>query len=102
MCVGPGTPATPVETTLNITDATQAGANTTYSYNSLAGPALQTGQNVAITGMANSGNNGTFTITTLGSGTFTVGNASGVAANNQSGKGISGTICAPDLVAVKP
>ena len=32
MCVGPGTPATPVETTLNITDATQTGANTTYSY----------------------------------------------------------------------
>jgi len=87
---------------LNITDATQTGANTTYTYNSLVGPALQTGQNVAITGMSNSGNNGNFMITALGSGTFTVVNANGVAANGQSGKGISGTICAPDLVAVKP
>lgn len=102
MCVGPGTPATPVETTMSITDTTQTGANTTYTYNSLAGPALQTGQNVVITGMANSGNNGTFAITALGNGTFTVVNGSGVTANNQSGKGISGTICMPDLVAVRP
>jgi hypothetical protein len=60
------------------------------------------GESIIITGLTNSGNDGTFTITALGSGTFTVVNANGVAATNQSGTGLSGTICTPDLVAVKP
>jgi hypothetical protein len=52
--------------------------------------------------MTNLTDNGTFTITALASGTFTVVNASGVTANGQSGTAAAGTICNPDLVAVKP
>jgi WD40 repeat protein len=102
LCVGPGTPATQVETTLNITDVSQTSSKSTYTYDSLAGPALQTGEKIVVSGMSNVSNNGTFTINALGSGTFTVVNASGVTATGQSGTGISGTICLPDLVAAKP
>ena len=102
LCVGPGTPATQVETTMTVTDVTQSGSNTTYAYNSLTGPALNPGESIVITGLSNSGNNGTFTIASLGNSTFTVVNANGVAASAQSGTGISGTICLPDLVTVKP
>ena len=102
LCVGPGTPATQVETTLNITDVSQTSSNSTYTYDSLAGPALQTGEKIVVSGMSNVSNNGTFTINALGSGTFTVVNANGVTATGQSGMGISGTICLPDLVAAKP
>jgi hypothetical protein len=52
--------------------------------------------------MSSVSNNGTFTISALGSGTFTIVNANGITATGQSGTGISGTICLPDLVAVKP
>jgi WD40 repeat protein len=102
LCVGPGTPATQVETTLTITGASQSGPNTTYSYTSLAGPALQSGKTIEISGMTDRTNNGSFTITSLGAGSFTVVNASGVTATGQSGTGISGVICNPDLVAAKP
>ncbi len=102
MCIGPGTPITQVQTALTITSATQNVAVTTYAYNSLTGPALQTGETILITGMANFGNNGRFTISSLGSGTFTVANANGATASGQNGTGISGTICTPDLVLVKP
>lgn len=102
MCIGPGTPTTQVQTDLSITSATQNGTTTTYAYNSLTGPVLQTGETILITGMANFGNNGRFTITGLGSGTFSVVNANGISASGQSGTGISGTICTPDLVLAKP
>jgi hypothetical protein len=52
--------------------------------------------------MTSLADNGTFTIAALGSGTFTVVNASGVTATGQSGTAAAGTICNPDLVAVKP
>lgn len=102
MCIGPGTPVTQVQTSLSITSAAQNGSATTYTYNSLTGPALQTGETILITGMTTFGNNGRFAITALGSGTFTVTNANGVTASSQIGTGISGTICTPDLVAAKP
>jgi hypothetical protein len=102
LCIGPGNPATPVETTMTITAASQSGANTTYSYTSLVGPLLQAGDTVIIGGMTNLADNGTFTITALASGTFTVVNANGVTASGQSGTAAAGTICNPDLVAVKP
>lgn len=102
LCVGPGAPATQVETTLVITDASQSGPATTYTYNSLSGPALNPGETIVISGMSNSGNNGTFTISTLGSGTFTVNNGNGVSTSGENGTGISGAICLPDLVAAKP
>jgi len=101
LCIGPGNPATPVETTMTITAASQNGTDTTYSYTSLVGPLLQAGDTVIVGGMTNLANNGTFTITALGSGTFTVVN-NGVTASGQSGTAAAGTICNPDLVAVKP
>jgi hypothetical protein len=52
--------------------------------------------------MSDPTNNGIFTITSLGNGSFTVANADGVTATAQSGAGLSGVICNPDLVAVKP
>lgn len=102
MCIGPGTPVTQVQTQLTIGSATQTGATTTYAYSSLTGPALQTGETILITGMANFTNNGRFTISALGNGTFSVVNANGISATGQNATGISGTICTPDLVAVKP
>jgi hypothetical protein len=102
LCIGPGNPATQVETLLTITDASQSGSSTTYSYASLTGPALQTGETIIIRGLTDLTNNGTFTITSMGSGTFTVVNANGVTATGQNGTAASGIICNPDLVAVKP
>lgn len=67
-------------TLLNITAATQNGSQTTYTftYNN-AGPntPIFLGLVVTITGMAEAGNNGTFTVTGLGNGTFTVSNSLG-------------------------
>lgn len=81
--------------TLSITAASQSGSNTTYTYTvasgsvaaAISGGALY----VIISGMAHAGNNGHFTATTFGAGTFTVANASGVTAT-ENGTGI----CASD------
>lgn len=102
LCVGPGNPATQVETSLTITDVSQSGSNATYTYSSLSGPALQVGETILVRGMSDPANNGTFTIASLGNETFTVVNANGVTASGQSGSASSGVICNPDLVAVKP
>jgi len=75
-------------TIVGITAASQSGGNTTYSYTITSGPPLATGGLMGITGMVASGNNGTFVITALGSGTFTVVNGSGVTASAQTGTGI--------------
>lgn len=75
------------------------GNTTTYMYSVALGPDLQVGQSIIITGMSNNGDNGTFTITAVVSGTFTVVNANGVTASEQSGQGTvpicntSKTIC---------
>src|SRR5437899_1284072 len=93
----------PQQTVVNITAASQNASNTTYSYTLVSGPGLQAGKGIAIAGMANVGNNGTFLIAALGGGTFTVTNPSGVAASGQSGTGTATTTaCDPDLIAVKP
>ena len=103
LCYGPGSPITPVPlTVVTVPAATQNGPNTTYSYNLTSGPALQTGQSIVMGNMKDPGNNGTFVITALGSGTFTVANLSGVTATGQSGTGTVPITCNPDLVAVKP
>lgn len=76
---------------LSITAASQSGSNTTYTYTvssgsvaaAISGGALY----VKISGMADAGNNGTFTATTFGAGTFTVVNASGVTRAGQTGTG---------------
>jgi hypothetical protein len=77
----------------NITAASQASPNTTYSYTLTSGPALQVGASIAITGIQNLTDNGVFPITALtpASGavpaTFTVVNASGITAVGENGTG---------------
>ena len=102
LCYGLGTPSTDVQTFVNISAATQAGSNTTYTYTLSSGPALVAGGSIVIANMVDPRDNGTFTITALGSGTFTVANPNGVNAAGQAGSGRAGIICDPDLVAVKP
>jgi hypothetical protein len=65
---------------------------TTYNYTLPSGPGLQVGMKVFITGMSDSGNNGYFPISSLGAGTFTVANPSGVTVTGQGG---SGTVMPP-------
>jgi hypothetical protein len=89
-------------TSVVITAVSQSGATTTYSYTITSGPALHAGESIVITGMKDSGNNGTFTVAALGASTFTVANASGVNASGQSGIGTVPITCNPDIVAVKP
>jgi len=93
----------PQQTVVSITAASQNASSTTYSYTLASGPGPQAGKGIAVAGMANTGNNGTFLIAALGGGTFTVVNPSGVAASGQSGTGTATTTaCDPDLIAVKP
>jgi hypothetical protein len=67
-------------TGLNITAVAMSGSNMTCTYSGLTGLALATGRALTVTGWTsgNVGNNGTFVITSLGVGTFTAVNASGV------------------------
>lgn len=102
LCVGPGSPATSVETTMTITGALQSGGTTAFTYTGLSGPALQNGETVIVRGLTDFADNGTFTISALTGNTFTVANAAGVTLSGQNGTATSGTICNPDLVAVKP
>src|SRR5947208_220098 len=92
-----------MNTAASISGASDASAgSTTYNYTLTSGPDLQAQESIVITGM-NSGNNGTFTISSVGSGTFIANNASGVSQSEATGTGTvtwcntSGTICAnPD------
>ena len=102
MCYGLGTPSTDVQTLVSISAAAQTGSNTTYTYTLSSGPALAVGGSIVIANMVDPRDNGTFTITALGSGTFTVANPNGVNAAGQNGNGRAGIICNPDLVAVRP
>jgi YVTN family beta-propeller protein len=72
----------------SISGAAISNGATTYTYILNSGPGLQVGMNVLITGMADAGNNGYFAISSLGAGTFTVANASGIKASSQSGSGL--------------
>jgi uncharacterized protein (TIGR02217 family) len=74
---------------VSISAASISGINTTYTYTLSSGAALEVGMRIVITGMTNAGNNGTFYITALGAGTFTVVNASGVNASGQTGSGVT-------------
>jgi len=95
--------AFPLQTVVNITEASQSvPSNTAYTYTLTSGPALQVGMSIVITGMGDAGNNGTFTITAVATGTFTVVNASGVPATGQNGTGTVTVSCNPDLIAVRP
>ena len=104
LCFGPGTPATQVaKSSVTLTSASFNAGNTTYSYAPISGPALQVGQQIVISGMTDGGNNGTYTISAVGAGTFTVANQNGVTTTStQNGLGIVPITCNPDLVVVKP
>lgn len=80
---------TSLQSSVNITAASQSGTDTTYSYSLTAGPPLATGMTVVITGMADAGNNGTFTVTGGLAGAFVVTNSAGVTASGQGGIGTS-------------
>jgi YVTN family beta-propeller protein len=77
----------PLESTINITAASQSGSNTSYTYTLTAGPALRPGMRLVIADMGDAGNNGTFTLAAASAGTFTVVNGSGVKATGQNGRG---------------
>jgi len=86
--------------TVSIAAATQNGSNTTYTYTLTSGPALRVGMSVAIQSMQDAGNDGTFAITAVGSGTFTVRNPLGVTASSQQGTGTAVTPQNPVFVVV--
>jgi trimeric autotransporter adhesin len=104
LCFGPGNPPTAVpKTVVAISAVSQNGSNATYSYVVNSGPPLAVGETIVIAGMKDGGNDGTYSILTLGAGTFTVTNNSGVSTTSaQNGSGTVAITCNPDLVAVKP
>ena len=96
----PVSAATP--STVTITAATQSGSNTTYSYVLTSGAPLQVGESIAISGMQAPGNNGSFVIAALGSGTLTVVNSIGVSASGQSGAGVASLPQTPMFIVAGP
>jgi WD40 repeat protein len=108
LCFGPGNPLTQVPLSqVRISAVTQSGSTGAYSYSVISGPALKVGQSITIANMSTGGDNGTFTITGLGTDaggnpTFLVTNSNGASATNQSGTGTVPISCNPDLVAVRP
>jgi hypothetical protein len=86
----------------NIASASQSGSQTTYTYTLGSGTALQVGMSIVVTGMANTADNGSFTIASLGSGTFTVLNPPGVSASGQSGTGLATPLQNPVFVLTGP
>ena len=79
----------PQRVSISGTSEDAAHTATTFAYTPVSGSGLQMGMTVFITGMADSTNNGIFLISSLGSGTFTVANASGVTSSAaQNGSGI--------------
>jgi WD40 repeat protein len=108
LCFSPGRPATQVPLSqVTISAAAQNGGNTTYSYSLTSGPPLKVGENITVSVMSNGANDGTFTITALGTDssgnpTFTVSNSLGVSAASQSGLGTVPITCNPDLLVVRP
>jgi len=96
----PTSAATPAR--LSVTSASQSGSSTTYGFSPISGPTLRPGMSVTVSGMHDSGNNGTFPITAVGSGTFTVTNPVGATASGQTGSGIALTPQIPVLVLTNP
>lgn len=63
---------------LGISGVTASAGTSVYAYTQTLGGAPVQGQRVTITGFGNAANNGTFYITAIGAGTFSVANTSGV------------------------
>ena len=104
LCVGPGSPPTALESLLTIATANQdpATGTTTFAYALNSGPPVAVGNAVKVAGMADAGNNGTFVVSSVATGSFTAVNPIGVSATSQNGSGSAGLACNPDLVFVKP
>ena len=83
-----GTGLTAGVSVVAITAASQSGVLTTYTYTLSSGAALVPGMRITIQGMAHPGNNGVFYVASLGSGTFTVINASG-STQSEAGVGVT-------------
>jgi hypothetical protein len=104
LCIGPGNPVTQVAiANLTVSAAQQSGTSTTFAYSISNGSTPQVGQTLVLSGMGDSGNNGTFTIlavsaTNSTSGTVTVSNPAGVTASAQTGTGTVPLSCNPDLL----
>jgi hypothetical protein len=92
----------PLPGVITITAAAPSGSSTTYTYSISSVPALEVGMSIAVANMGSPGNNGTFTVEAVGSGTFTVANPAGVSASGQSGSGTFSFTCNPDLIAIQP
>jgi hypothetical protein len=89
----PASDFSPVATTVNITAASQSGSTTAYTYALTSGPPLRIGTSITITGMSDpTKNDGTFSISGLGAGTFSVDNPVGVTATSQNA---TGTVISP-------
>ncbi len=84
--------------TVKVTAALESGTNTIYTYTPVSGPPLHVGMRMVVENMHNPGNNGTFTLAAVGTGTFTVVNPAGVTASGQSGSGNGMTLQNPVLV----
>ncbi len=84
----PGSSFSP--TLVTITGAVQNGSSTTYSftYDPNSGVPVFLGLVVTITNMSQATDNGTFTVTGLGNGTFTVSNPAGQSSANENGTGL--------------
>jgi WD40 repeat protein len=108
LCFGPGNPLTQVPLSqVRISAVAQSGSTGAYTYSLISGPALKVGQSITVSNMGAGGDNGTFTITGLGTDaggnpTFLVTNSNGATASNQSGLGTVPISCNPDLVATRP
>ena len=67
---------------------------TTYTYSLTIGPDVASGETIVIGGMADPNNNGTFTITSGGGGTFTVTNSGSTGSVTETGSGtVSNAVC---------
>jgi len=84
----PGSSFSP--TLVNITGVAQNGANSTYSYtyDPNSGVPVFLGLVITISNLSQAADNGTFTVTGIGSGTFTVSNPAGQPAANENGTGL--------------
>ncbi len=84
----PGSSFSP--TLVNITGVVQNGSNTTYSYtyDPNSGVPVFLGLVITMTNLSQPADNGTFTVTGIGNGTFTVSNPAGQAAANENGTGL--------------
>jgi len=84
----PGSAYSP--TLLNISAATQNGTDTTYTYtyDPNSGTPIFLGLVVTISRMSAQANNGTFTVTGIGNGTFTVSNPAGTSTTGEAATGV--------------